>query len=40
MDMELQQFLKERAERIRVLHERQDRELEQFDDDSARLGFR
>lgn len=39
MDMELQQFLKERAERIRVLHERQDRELEQFDEDSARLGF-
>lgn len=40
MDAETQQFLQERAERIRLLHERQERELEQFDEESARLGFR
>ncbi|CAG2067109.1 unnamed protein product [Timema podura] len=39
MVLETQQFLKERSERIRLLHERQDRELEQFDEESARLGF-
>lgn len=40
MDAETQQFLQERAERIRLLHERQERELEQFDAESTRLGFR
>ncbi|PNF14844.1 Serine/threonine-protein kinase TAO1 [Cryptotermes secundus] len=39
MELETQQFLQERSERIRLLHERQDRELEQFDEESARLGF-
>ncbi|XP_075213390.1 serine/threonine-protein kinase Tao [Lycorma delicatula] len=39
MQTETQQFLQERSERIRLLHERQDRELEQFDEESARLGF-
>ena len=32
--------LQERSERIRLLHERQAREIEQFDDESNRLGFR
>ena len=40
MDEETQQFLQERSERIRLLHERQGREIEQFDDESTRLGFR
>lgn len=40
MDEETQQFLQERSERIRLLHERQAREIEQFDDESNRLGFR
>merc|ERR1712173_352424 len=39
MDEETQQFLQERSERIRLLHERQGREVEQFDDESTRLGF-
>ena len=40
MEEESQQFLQERSERIRLLHERQTREVEQFDDESTRLGFR
>ena len=40
MEEETQQFLQERSERIRLLHERQAREVEQFDDESTRLGFR
>jgi len=40
MEEETQQFLQERSERIRLLHERQGREIEQFDDESTRLGFR
>ena len=40
MEEETQQFLQERSERIRLLHERQAREIEQFDDESNRLGFR
>jgi thousand and one amino acid protein kinase len=40
MEVETQQFLQERAERIRLIHDRQERELEQFDEESARLGFR
>jgi len=39
MEMETTQFLQERSERIRLLHEKQDRELEEFDEESARLGF-
>nr|CAD7447266.1 unnamed protein product [Timema bartmani] len=40
MEMETQQWLNDRSKRIRLLHERQDHELEQFDEESARLGFR
>nr|CAD7397856.1 unnamed protein product [Timema poppensis] len=40
MEIETQQFLRDRSERIRLLHERHDHELEQFDEESARLGFR
>ena len=40
MEEESNQFLQERAERIRLLHERQTREVEQFDEESTRLGFR
>uniref|UniRef100_A0A1B6LLJ8 non-specific serine/threonine protein kinase n=1 Tax=Graphocephala atropunctata TaxID=36148 RepID=A0A1B6LLJ8_9HEMI len=39
MELETTQFLQERSERIRLLHEKQDRELEDFDEESARLGF-
>lgn len=39
MEEETQQFLQERGERIRLLRERQAREVEQFDDESTRLGF-
>ncbi|KAK6621281.1 hypothetical protein RUM43_011587 [Polyplax serrata] len=39
MDQETQQFLQERSERIRLLHERQHREIEQFDEESDKLGF-
>ena len=34
MEEETQQFLQERSERIRLLHERQAREIEQFDDET------
>ena len=40
MEEESSQFLQERSERIRLLHERQAREVEQFDEESTRLGFR
>ena len=40
MELETQEFLRERSERIRLLHERQERELQQFDEESARIGFR
>lgn len=40
MEMETAQFLQERGERIRLLREKEARELEQFDEESARLGFR
>ena len=36
---ERQQFQQERAERIRLLQERHQLNLEQFDDESLRLGF-
>ncbi|TGZ54126.1 Serine/threonine-protein kinase TAO1 [Temnothorax longispinosus] len=39
MELETQEFLRERSERIRLLHERQERELQQFDEESARIGF-
>lgn len=39
MTSETQRFLEERSERIRLLHERQERQLEEFDEESARLGF-
>ena len=32
--------LQERQERIRLLHERQAKEVDQFDEESTRLGFR
>lgn len=40
MEKEKAQFLKERNERIRLLSEKQESEVEQFDEESARLGFR
>jgi thousand and one amino acid protein kinase len=40
MEMETSQFLQERGERIRLLREKQERELEQFDEESAHFGFR
>ncbi|XP_018568406.1 serine/threonine-protein kinase Tao isoform X2 [Anoplophora glabripennis] len=39
MQAENQRFIEERGERIRILHERQERELEEFDEESVRLGF-
>ncbi|XP_060532799.1 serine/threonine-protein kinase Tao isoform X2 [Cylas formicarius] len=39
MMAENQRFIEERGERIRILHERQERELEEFDEESVRLGF-
>jgi thousand and one amino acid protein kinase len=40
MKEELQQFGSERSERIRLIQERQMRELEQFDEESTRRGIR
>lgn len=40
METELQQFNQERSERIRILREKHDRVLEQFDVESANMGFR
>nr|CAH7761548.1 unnamed protein product [Callosobruchus chinensis] len=39
MHAENQRFIEERGERIRILHERQERELQEFDAESVRLGF-
>lgn len=39
MESESAQFMTERAERTRMLHERHDQELDQFDNESVRLGF-
>merc|ERR1712130_925918 len=36
---ESSQFRQERQERIRLLHERQAKEVDQFDEESTRLGF-
>ena len=40
METELQQFNKERSERILALKDKHERQLEQFDVDSASMGFR
>ena len=40
MEEESSQFRQERQERIRLLHERQAKEVDQFDEESTRLGFR
>lgn len=40
MEEETREFLRERSDRIRLLHENQAKELERFDDESVRLGFR
>lgn len=40
MDAEIQQFNNERAERIRQLNDKHEKELEAFDDESTRMGFR
>lgn len=40
METELQQFSQERSERIRLLREKQDRQLEAFDVESVNMGFR
>ena len=40
MEEESSQFRQERQERVRLLHERQAREVDQFDEESTRLGFR
>ncbi|VVC93125.1 unnamed protein product [Leptidea sinapis] len=39
MEYECAEFVKDRADRTRALHERHARDLERFDDESARLGF-
>jgi len=39
MEEESSQFRQERQERVRLLHERQAKEVEQFDEESTRLGF-
>ncbi|KMZ10642.1 serine/threonine-protein kinase Tao isoform X3 [Drosophila simulans] len=39
MDAELQQFNQERAERLRMKHEKHTKELEAFDNESIALGF-
>ncbi|XP_037950838.1 serine/threonine-protein kinase Tao isoform X2 [Teleopsis dalmanni] len=39
MEAELQQFNQERAERLRMKHEKHAKELEAFDEESAALGF-
>ena len=40
MEEETREFLRERSDRIRLLHENQAKELERFDDESVNLGFR
>lgn len=40
MEAELQQFSQDRSERIKMLHEKHEKESENFDDESARLGLR
>lgn len=40
METELQQFSQERSERVRLLREKHERQLESFDIESASMGFR
>lgn len=40
MDGELQQFNNERAERIKQLNDKHEKELDDFDNESTRMGFR
>lgn len=40
MNDELQQFNNDRAERIRMLHSKHEKEIDGFDSDSANMGFR
>ena len=40
LEDETQKILHERSERIRLLHEKHERELQQFDEESARSGLR
>jgi hypothetical protein len=40
MEEETREFLRERSDRIRLLHENQAKELERFDEESVNLGFR
>ncbi|CAG9857741.1 unnamed protein product [Phyllotreta striolata] len=39
MSAENTRFIEERSERIRILHDKQEKELEEFDDESVTLGF-
>jgi len=39
MEEETREFLRERSDRIRLLHENQAKELERFDEESVNLGF-
>ncbi|KAL1501772.1 hypothetical protein ABEB36_007037 [Hypothenemus hampei] len=39
MSAENQRFIEERSERIRILHDKQEKELEDFDNESVRQGF-
>ncbi|XP_032451619.1 serine/threonine-protein kinase Tao isoform X2 [Nasonia vitripennis] len=39
LEDETQKILHERSERIRLLQEKQERDLQQFDEESARIGF-
>ncbi len=40
MEAEFQQFDSERAERVRILHDKHQSEIEAFDEESIRKGFR
>ena len=39
MEEETVRFQNDRSERIRILHERQDREIQQFDVETTQLGL-
>lgn len=40
MEAELLQFNQERAERLRLMHEKHVKEIDAFDEESITLGFR
>lgn len=40
MEMETAHFIKDRADRLRQIHEKHEKDLEAFDEESANLGFR